>query len=542
MSKQYFDAPRKLKVIVAGAGCSGLDLAHAVETGVLKNIDLKIYEKNAGLGGTWYENRYPGCACDIPSHNYLFTWAPNPNWSSFYVSAPEILEYMEDVADKFHLRRYITPRRKVIGARWVQEKQKWEVVSVTAGETGEDIIEECDIFINASGFFNAWRWPKVAKREDYEGTLVHSADYNPAVNLRGKRVAVIGNGSSGIQATAAAQKLASHLTVFVRNPTYITSNMGSRFIPPGQKQLYFDDEQKKKWIEDPQSYLHYRKEVEKELNIRFPMFIRDTPQQAMAKDFTIKDMNAKLASKPELQGLLVPDFAVGCRRPTPGTGYLEALCADNCDVVWGELDSFTKTGIKSADGKERDFDVIIAATGFDMSFIPRWPIIGANGTDLQKEWTKNPACYMSAIAEDMPNYFVYLGPGSPVGHGSLITSIERITIYVCDIIKKLQRENYTSFKLKPGKALSYQAQMLTWLDKTVWGDSCQSSFKNGTVDGALHAFHPGSRLHYFELLNRHRYEDFDWTSGCPEPELDFAWFNNGFLEHELEPDVEADPT
>jgi hypothetical protein len=355
---------------------------------------------------------------------------------------------------------------------------------------------------------------------------------------------VIGNGSSGIQVTAAVQKVASHVSVYIRNPTWVTANMGSRFIPKGQKNLFFDAEQKEKWAKNPEEYLQYRKEVEKELNIRFPLFVRGTPQQAMALDFTIKDMKSRLTAKPELADILLPTFAVGCRRPTPGSGYLEALCASNCEVVWGELDTFTPTGIKSAgsDAKTREFDVVIAATGFDMSFVPRWPIVGKNGIDLQKEWSEDPACYMSTVAENMPNYFVYLGPGSPVGHGSLITSIERITVYICDIINKLQTENYSSFLLKQGKARAYQAQMLAWLDKTVWGDSCQSSFKNGTVNGALHAFHPGSRLHYFELLKRHRYEDFEWTSACKEPELDFAWFNNGFLSHELDPNEEEDPT
>ena len=177
-----------------------------------------------------------------------------------------------------------------------------------------------------------------------------------------------------------------------------------------------------------------------------------------------------------------------------------------------------------------------------MSFTPRWPILGRNGIDLQKTWAVNPEAYMSTIAKDMPNYFVYMGPGSPVGHGSMITSIERITLYICDIISKLQRENYTSFTLKPGKAEAYQQQMMAWLDKTVWGDKCVSSFKNGTAEGPLHAFHPGIRLHYFELLRRKRYEDFDWVSGCKDPLYDFAWFNNGFLEYELEEGLEADGT
>ncbi|KAL2815741.1 steroid monooxygenase [Aspergillus granulosus] len=561
-SKLPFNHPRPLKVIVAGAGISGISLAHAVETSQLRNIDLQIFEKNAGVGGTWWENRYPGCACDIPSHNYLFTWAPNPKWSSFYVSAPEILNYLNDVADRFQLKKYIQTCRKVVGARWNEGTQKWEVASKRTdgrrtvisskgdggdGEIGKVIIEECDVFINASGYLNNWRWPDIPGREKFQGTLAHSANYDPNLNLHGKKVAVIGNGSSGIQITTAVQKIAGHVSAFIRSPTWITANLGSRFIEQGASNISYNEEQQRIWAEHPEEYLAYRKQIEQELNIRFPLFIRGTKSQDLAREFTTKAMRDKLAPKQELADILIPSFAVGCRRPTPGSGYLDALCADNCEVVWGEIASFTETGLKSKDGTERNFDVIIAATGFDLSFTPRWPIIGANGVNLQEAWSKDPACYLSVLAQDMPNYFVYMGPGSPVGHGSMITSIERITLYIVDMIRKLQTENYSSFRLRDGKAKAYQFQMMSWLQKTVWGDSCASSFKNGAKDGELHAFHPGSRLHYFELLRRHRYEDMDWQSRCESPKLDFAWLNNGFLDHEL-PDLaageiqDADPT
>lgn len=462
------------------------------------------------------------------------------------MTGPEILQYMEDVADNYNLRQYITTCRKVVGARWIDEKQKWQVISkntdgrrnavsswgITDGEVGDDIVEECDIFINASGFFNHWRWPDTPGREKFKGIMAHSANYDPGLDLRGKRVAVIGNGSSGIQVTAAVQKVATTMSVYMRHPTWITASLGSKFVPDGNN-VKFTEEQRAHWAKHSDEYLEYRKAVENELNSGFPFFIQETKAQQDALDFTIKDMRQRLSPKPELADKLVPGYPIGCRRPTPGTGYLEALCSDNCEIVWGELDSFTEKGIKSADGSEREFDVIICATGFDMSFTPRWPIIGKNGVDLQKKWKEDPACYLSAIANDMPNYFLYLGPGSPVGHGSLLPSIERVTLYVCDLINKLQTENYSSFLLKPGKAKAWQAHMFAWLEKTVWGCDCQSSFKNGTVKGPLHAFHPGSRLHYFELLRLHRYEDFEWTSRCPEPELDFAWLASGFMKEEL---------
>lgn len=457
---------------------------------------------------------------------------------------------MNDVADKYNLRKYITMSRKVVESRWLDDKQKWLITSrvtdgrrtavssygVTDGEIGEDIVEECDIFINASGFFNHWRWPNTPGREKFKGQIVHSADYEVGLDLKGKRVAVIGNGSSGIQVTAAVQKYASSMSVYIRHPTWIFPNLGSKFVPNGEN-LEFSTDQKARWADHPEEYLEYRKAVETELNDGFPFFIHGTKHQAEAKAFTVQQMTQRLATKEGLAQKLIPDFPVGCRRPTPGTGYLEALCAENTEIVWGELGSFTSTGILSADGSSRDFDVIICATGFDMSFTPRWPIIGKNGIDLQKKWAQDPACYISAVANDMPNYFIYLGPGSPVGHGSLLPSIERVTGYISMMINKLQTQNYSSFLLKAGMAKAWQAHMFAWLEKTVWGDSCQSSFKNGTVDGKLHAFHPGSRLHYFELLRLARYEDFEWTSVCrDEPEMAFAWLANGFLEYELNND------
>lgn len=476
-----------------------------------------------------------------------FSWNPNPEWSKYYVTAPEILEYLDDTADKFGLRKYITLSRKVVGARWLEQKHKWQVTSretdgrrnvvssfgFTDGEVGPEMVEECDVFINASGFFNHWRWPQLPGRETFQGTMAHSANYDPEIDLRGKKVAVIGNGSSGIQVTTAVQGVASHVTVFIRSPTYITAGFGSRFAPDDGKTLQFSEKQKGRWRKDPTEYLRFRKAVEQELNVRFGAYLKDTPQQKLARENTVRDMRERLATKPELADAFIPGFSYGCRRATPGIGYLEALCAPNCEVVWGELDSFTPVGIRSKDGTEREFDVIICATGFDISFVPRWPMIGANGTDLRESWSKDPACYMSCLVEDMPNYFIYLGPGSPVGAGSLITAVERVTLYISDMLRKMQTENYSTFQLKRGKAKAYQMQMFAWLEKTVWKDKCRSALKNGTPDGLLHAIHPGSRMHYFELLRTRRYEDFDWTSLCPEPELQFAWLNNGFMEHEL---------
>lgn len=207
--------------------------------------------------------------------------------------------------------------------------------------------------------------------------------------------------------------------------------------------------------------------------------------------------------------------------------------------------SFTANGLTSRYGEktiETAVDTVVCATGFDLSCAPRFPVIGRGGADLRERWLTNPASYLSVTAEDMPNYFTFMGPSSPLGHGSLVTSIEFVTTYISDLIRKLQTQNYSSLCPKPGVPLMYQNQALAWLNRTVWASGCSSTYKNGTTDGKLVSLHPGSRLHYFKLLMTPRYEDFDWTSLCEDPEFSFAWLASGFTCDEVYQPEDVDLT
>jgi hypothetical protein len=223
-----------------------------------------------------------------------------------------------------------------------------------------------------------------------------------------------------------------------------------------------------------------------------------------------------------------------CRRPTPGIGYIEALCSEKVEVIWGEIDSFTETGIRSASSRDVSVDSIICATGFNVAFAPRFPIVGLNNVNLQKQWVENPQAYLSVMTSNMPNYFVYLGPASAIGHGSLISSIELVTSYIADLVRKLQTENYSSVCPKTELVDVWQQHALSWLDKSAWSTGCISTYKNGVKDGKLVSLHGGSRLHYFELLKTKRYEDFNWKSLCPSPSLAYAWLASGFTLLETE--------
>lgn len=177
-----------------------------------------------------------------------------------------------------------------------------------------------------------------------------------------------------------------------------------------------------------------------------------------------------------------------------------------------------------------------------MSFSPRFPIFGRSGVNLQTKWDRNPECYLSVTSADMPNYFIYLGPGSPLGHGSVVTALERVTDYIVAFITKLQTQNYSSVVPRSHIPRAYQQHALKWLEKTAWNSDCVSTYKNGRSDGPLVSLHPGSRLHYFYLLANPRWEDFEWTSLCPDPDLTFAWMANGFTVDECHPGTDADLT
>lgn len=168
--------------------------------------------------------------------------------------------------------------------------------------------------------------------------------------------------------------------------------------------------------------------------------------------------------------------------------------------------------------------------------------MGRNGVDLRERWLKNPHAYLSVTATDMPNYFTLMGPYSPLGHGSLVTSIEMVTKYICNLIYKLQTQNYSYLVPKPHVAAAYQKHALAWLARTAWASHCASTYKNGTIDGDLNSLHPGSRLHYFELLSTPRYEDFDWKSLCDSEDLTFAWLATGFTDRERNPQEGVDLT
>ncbi|KAL1866252.1 hypothetical protein Plec18167_009092, partial [Paecilomyces lecythidis] len=472
ISNEPMFTPRKLRVVCIGSGYSGLVLSHKYNyVGNYKDyIDFVIYEKNHDIGGTWLENRYPGIACDVstlysgymvPAHIYTFLFEPNPDWSSFYASGPEIWRYLKRTSDKYELARQVQFNSKLLESIWDEASGKWKL---KLDQNGTIISDECDILINSSGFLNEWKWPEIPDRGSFEGKMLHTARWDESLNWDGKRVAIIGNGSSAIQLLPQMQKTASQITTYIRSPTWISSNYAAHLTKDGHNFLY-SDEEKREFRENKEKFYQYRRKIEHEFNKYFYAFFKGSPEQAMVHEMFEADMRRRLKNDPYLCAKLIPDWDVGCRRLTPGDGYLEALLENNVEVEFSEIERITPKGIKTTSG-EKEFDIIVCATGFDVSFRPRWEMIGKGGISLGEQWKTISEGYMSICAPNMPNYFIFNGPNCATGHGSLMGILDVTADYVLRWCRKIATQNIKSVTVNSDVVKEFNLYAQKFLKRT----------------------------------------------------------------------------
>ncbi|RDL41620.1 FAD protein [Venustampulla echinocandica] len=536
VSEKPLGTARHVRIVTIGAGASGINMIRTLR-GKLTDYEHVVYDKNPSIGGTWYENKYPGCVCDIPAHNYQFSWNHNPSWSGFLAGTDEIERYLCKVCEDENMGPSIKTSHRVTSAIWNENKAIWEL-QVENLEDGKTFSDSCHFLLNATGILNNWKWPNIPGLHDFKGELIHTANWPKGSEYAGKKVAVIGNGSSGVQVVPALQPDVKELVHFIRSPLWVV---------PSQQQLLaqkpidilrdlktdgnkFTAEQIERFNSDPDYYLQFVKAVEEDINSKFPMLIKGSDVAKYATKMVTMFMGAALGGNPELMKALIPDFEIGCRRLTPAVGYLESLTAKNVRVVTNPIEEIVENGIKISTGEVIEVDVLVCATGFDVSFCPRFPIIGRNG-NLQDQWAEDlPRAYMSSSIPGFPNYFMFLGPNAPIGHGSVFTITEHIAKYISGIIQKCQTESILSLSPLPAAVDDFYEHINAFMPRTAWSGTCRSWFKNGLENGPVTALHPGSRIHWFHMLEQFRGEDFEYTR---ESKNRFAYLGNGFSTKEL---------
>lgn len=466
--------PRKLKVVTIGAGYSGLLFAHKFQhqqPELQDFVDHAIFEASDGVGGTWKFNTYPGVQNDVPAHLYAFPFDPNPNWSKFYADGDEILAYVEHICDKWNLRRDIKFNHKVTGLDWLEEEGKWKI---TVSINGDEKVEHADFIVSAQGFLNRWKWPSIDGIHDYKGHKVHSAAWDHAFDYSHKRIGVIGNGSSAIQILPQMAKLEGVQVVsFQRNPTWITQSLGQTLgVSSGAPEQADEDEdedmgidieevppdnelvgsnfnpaysaRERRRFQNPDKHRAYRKMLQHGMNKGFKIFKKGSAVNQKSTEATTERMRKALNYDEELCKKLIPDWTLGCRRLTPGEGYLESFLLPHVKLTQSHIKSIDATGITTQDGVHYDLDVIVCATGFDVSNIPHYPVTGRGGMTVAEKWKDEPESYLSVACPDFPNYFIFTGPNATVGHGTLITSMDWTASYIIKWLRKVAGEGIKS--------------------------------------------------------------------------------------------------
>lgn len=478
------------------------------------------------------ENTYPGVRCDIPSHVYQSTFAPKTDWSDVFAPGAEIRDYWQSIAKKYNVYQYARLGHRVDETDW--DGEAWSL-AITNVATGETLHDKVDFVITCIGRFNAWKLPIYPGISGYKGILRHASHWDPSFDPTGQKVAVIGNGASGIQLVASLQRTVSRLDHYARSKTWIAASWAGdeRTLEP---QPY--SEEKRSSFKDPEAYLAFRKDMEDKYWRKFNQFLKGEANDNVRKFFA-ETMKSRLSKKPELLDEVLPDFSPNCRRLTPGPGYLEALQEDNVQFIRQGIKRFTETGIETVDGTHREVDAVFCATGANGDMIPPFAI-RAHGKELSQLWARDgeygfPYTYLGAATPGFPNLLFVQGPHGSGPSGTVPHTTEAQLTYYAKILRKVSREGIKSIVPQKKAADDFVEYSDAFFAKTVLADGCSSWYNGGQPGARIHGLWPGSSLHVTSVRREPRWEDWDYEYLDESQGNRFLWYlGNGGTRAELE--------
>ncbi|TKX26188.1 sterigmatocystin biosynthesis monooxygenase-like protein 1 [Elsinoe australis] len=551
---------RPLRIITIGAGVSGILNAYLIQKNFLSpdarsslptspdpGITHVVYEKNTDIGGTWLENRYPGCACDIPSHAYTYNFALNPDWPRFFSYSPDIWKYLDKVCEVFDLRKYMKFETEVVGCHWSEDEGEWVVKlrqtrqrpggNVWERETVREFEDRCHLLLHASGILNNFKWPDIPGLKDkFRGRVLHTARWDEKYQeeqWKEDRVAVIGSGASSVQTVPKMVPHVKHMDIFVRTGVWFVIIANNSH---GTNEEY-EEEKKTLFRTQPKELVAHAKDIEDQVNGLWGSFYEGTEAQEQAQQIFRARMAEFIKDERLLKGF-TPNFGLGCRRITPGDPYMMAIQKENVDVHFTAVKSCTEDGVVGEDGVERKVDTVVCATGFDVSYKPRFPIVGKGGVDLKDKWGVCPEGYLGLGIPDMPNFITYIGPTWPVENGSVMGPLQTVGDYTMQVIRKMQKDHIKSWVPRQDITDRFNEHAQEWIKYTVWKHDCRSWYKNNDT-GRVNAVWPGSSLHYMKAIETPRWEDFEikYEHNNPWASLGMGWT----LENRAPPG-ESDPS
>jgi cation diffusion facilitator CzcD-associated flavoprotein CzcO len=447
-------APRPLRFGVIGAGMAGiLSVIRLREAGY---DDITVFEKADRPGGTWRENTYPGIACDVPSHLYSYSFAPNPDWTHVFSSGDEILAYFERVAREHDVERVVRFGDEVTSCDFAEGR--WTIA------TDSGFRDTFDVVIAATGVLHHPNIPDIDGLDSFAGSWFHSARWDHAVDLADARVGVIGTGSTAVQITAALGPQVPHLSLFQRTAQWVLPQANPEYTP----------EEREKFAGDPELLMT----IHDNLAVAFGSFATAVIDANSTGIQMIERMcleNLDTVRDPELRERLRPDYRAGCKRLVVSPDFYESVQLPSVELVTERIERVEPGGIRTADGELHELDVLVLATGFHAdAFMRPMAVTGRGGVSLAQSWSPRPNAYLSISMPDFPNFFMLNGPNGPVGNFSLIEVAERQFDYVLQLIALLR--DGTAREVAPTRAAmeAHEAARVEAAQASIWVTGCRS--------------------------------------------------------------------
>jgi cation diffusion facilitator CzcD-associated flavoprotein CzcO len=461
---------RAHRIIIIGTGGGGLCMAMQLKRAGIN--DFLMLDKAAGLGGTWWHNSYPGAECDVQSHLYSFSFEPKNDWSRPFAGQREILGYFEQCADKYGLGPHMRFNTAVKALRWDDARRLWHV------ETGNGEILDAEVVVSALGMFNNLVWPDIAGIADFKGKYFHSARWDHSVDVTGKRVGVIGVAASAIQFAPELAPKVAHLSLFQRTANWVV---------PKANQPY-SDEQLAFYRAHPEEVRKSRDETYRVWNslctFQDKSVLADIERAGLERLAEVKDEVTR--------GKLTPKHPFGCRRPLFSDVYYPIFNRDNVSLVTDGIERVTAKGIRTRDGVEHEFDVIVYSTGFETTtYLNALDVSGRSGARLRDAWRDGAQAYLGITTAGFPNLFMLYGPNT--NQGCILFMIEQQVEYILRQLARLDAENLAWLDVRPDVMAAYNDELqreVAGVD--VWQAACGGDFYYRSASGRFVTNFPGT--------------------------------------------------
>jgi cation diffusion facilitator CzcD-associated flavoprotein CzcO len=457
--------PRQPRIVIIGAGIAGIATAVTLQRAGFR--DFTILEKGSDVGGVWHWNRYPGLTCDVPSQLYQFSFAPKPDWSSLFAPGEEIQRYLRGVVEQFGVGDRLRLNSTVVATEYTGNDLHIK--------TSDGAEFEADFVIAATGVLHHPFTPDIPGLETFTGDVVHTARWDDDVETDGRRIAVIGTGSTGVQVLSALQPKAESIAHFVRTPQWVMwapmglaqpALLGSALgrLPRAHRVLY----NVLLWCS----------------GILADVATRPSWRRRLIQDFARSSLRVQIRDR-ELRDRLTPDYQPLCKRQVVSGSYYRAIRARNAELVTTAIEQITPNGIRMADGREIDVDLLVFATGFQAhNYMRPMNLRGRDGLSIDDAWAKGPRAYRMTAIPGFPNFFTVLGPNSPTGSISLQYSAELTARYIAHWLRRFRDGDVDAVEVTEEATAKFNDDVAAALGPTVWNTGCNSWYltDEGNVD------------------------------------------------------------